>query len=156
MVRLITLFAQLWILWIAPADCVIRRRRTTQNTKYPCLLGISMAITQCAPNRQANHVIRANHGYSLQQDIRLSSFCCTCIWNMEHVYWVKIKQMLNKIQTYLNIPLTWRGMIGAFRDSILYRHSFLSSPIKYHFFMCVSHRISFITKPPSNPFIWCR
>ena len=48
------------------ADCIIRGRRATRKTKYPGLMGISMAITQCASNRHANHVIRMNHGYGLQ------------------------------------------------------------------------------------------
>ena len=48
------------------AYCIIRSRRTTRKTKYPCLMGISMEITQCASNRHANHVIRVNHGYGLQ------------------------------------------------------------------------------------------
>ena len=49
------------------AGCIIRGRRATRKTKYPCLMGISMAITQCVSNQHANHVIRVNHGYGLQQ-----------------------------------------------------------------------------------------
>ena len=67
-----TLFAQLWILWIVPlAQCPARialfaaaEQRKKQNI---CLMGISMAITHCASNRHTNHVIRVNHGYGLQQ-----------------------------------------------------------------------------------------
>ena len=41
--------------------------RTTRNTKYPCLMGISKRITQSAKNRHAYNVMRANHGNGLQQ-----------------------------------------------------------------------------------------
>ena len=55
------------------ADCIIGGRSTTRKTKYPCLMGISMAITECASNRHANHVIRVNHRYGLQHIYTYSS-----------------------------------------------------------------------------------
>ena len=51
---------------MARADYTYGVGRTTRNTKYPCLMGISKRITQSAKNRHADNVMRANHGKGLQ------------------------------------------------------------------------------------------
>ena len=92
-----TLFAQLWILCIAPtngamshADYTYGGGRTTRNTKYPCFMGISMPITQTAPNIDADHVIRGDQGLCLQHQrpvMRKPCYCHNAITTLYRSLW---------------------------------------------------------------------
>ena len=54
---------------MAHADYTYDVDRTTRNTQYPCLMGISRRITQSPKNRHADIVMRANHWNGLQQQV---------------------------------------------------------------------------------------
>ena len=64
---------------MARADYTYGVGRTTRNTQYPCLMGISKRITQSAKNRHAYNVMRANHGNGLQHQLLAKSSRMRCI-----------------------------------------------------------------------------
>ena len=69
------------------------RRQTTRKTKYPYLVGITKRIRQCAQNRHAENVIRANHRNGLQHRAYNS-------WEVPHMISLELvqSQIIIKLQ----------------------------------------------------------
>ena len=80
------------------ADYTFGVGRTTRNTRYPCLMGISKRITQRAKNRHADNVLRTNHGNGLQQKRYLGNLMTVsfpqkrfCYSGKTSLYWLGLK-----------------------------------------------------------------